>query len=408
MPQESPHPVLIVLLVLVALGVLLAVGVFAVRRRYRREVRAHGWTFVASPGSDAIHGLNCPPFGIGTGRRVEELVYGNSAGGVPFCLVTYDRDGVREQSVGCLRLSRALPEVHLSRPGSERRGIVGYRVEVDGWSAVAPDAHWASEAAGRLAAPLASLSALLPEITASLDGDTLVLAPFPRHPDAVAAALALAEPVVRAAESLSAPAPLVPAELSVYRHPDWLYRPVDNSALGLVLVTDDGFNHAASDVIYAETDALALVALTHTWDTRETRVVPGGQGLRTKTYTEHHEEALVEIRLGFPFGDLGVNSGRGGTKVAFESEDFNRSYSVRAGDTRFAYDVLHPQMMEWLLSRGARPFAVLGGHLCFEVADTDVDTIEDCLDLASGFFGRVRRYTWENLGLDAPPVPDAT
>ena len=35
-------------------------------------------------------------------------------------------------------------------------------------------------------------------------------------------------------------------------------------------------------------------------------------------------------------------------------------------------------------------------------------TDEDCLDLAAGFFGRVRRYTWENLGLDAPPVPDAT
>lgn len=403
MPQEAPHPFLVALLVIAVLAVAVAIGVFAVRMRYRREVRAHGWTFEASPGLGAISGLNCPPFGLGTGRRVEELVCGSTAGGVPFCLVTYDRDGAREQSVGCLRLARALPEVHLSRPGHERRGIAGYGVEVAGWSAVAPDADWASEAAGRLAAPLASLAALLPDVTASLDGDTLVLAPFPRHPDALAAALAASEPLVRAAEALSAPAPALPAELSVYRHPDWLYRPSDDGALDLVLHTDEGFNHAASDVVYAGTDALALIALTHTWDTRETR----SRGGKAESYTKHHSEPLVEIRLGFPFGDLGLNSGRGGHQMTFESEDFNRAYQVRAGDERFAYDVLHPQLMEWLLGRRARPFAVLGGHVCFEVDDTEVTTIEDCLDLASGFFGRVRRYTWQNLGLDAAPVPDA-
>ncbi len=413
MPTSGPPvPLLVVLAIaLVAVGALIAWLVL--RARHRRRVEARGWTFEPHPGIAVVWGLNCPPFGLGTGRRAADRVAGATPGGVPFEALRYDTDRTGWTDIGLVRLGRALPEAHLSRPGDERPGLVGRAVTVGGWSAVAPDAAWAAEVAGRLGAPLDALAAALPGASLSVDGDRLTIVPFPRDPDAVAALLPALDAVARAAAALTAPPPPVPAELSVYRHPDWVYRDADDAALPLVRHTGGGFDHEASDVYYAGSAALALVALTHSWKTRETRTVPDGRGgTRTETYVQHHSEPVVEARLGFPFLDLTVNWGLlglgDGPRLQFESEDFNRAFRVRCRDERFAYDVIHPQTMTWLLARGARPFAIEAGRMTFDSGDTDVATLEDCLDLAAGFFGRVRRYTWANLGLPEPPVPAAS
>lgn len=399
MPPDSPSTFLIVLALLGVAAVCFGALWLVRRLRMKARVRELGWTFVTSPGLEVIWGLNCPPFGLGGDRVPDDLIAGTTTGGVPFSAFRYDHAGGRRHHVGCLRLERALPEAHLSRPGRERAGLVGVLVEADGWSVVAQDAAWASEVAGRLAGPLASVQRLIPDVTASLDGDALVLSPFPRDPDGIVAALAASDELVRAADALAAEPPPVPPEVSVYRHPDWVYRPVDDGALDRVTSTGGGFNHEARDVVYAGTPALALVALNHHWDTTEVRMA----GKTPQTYTKHHSEPLAEIVLGFPFGDLSLNQGLGG-RVHFESEDFNRAYAVRCADDRFAYDVIHPQLMEWLLAHPAPRLAIQGRHLRFEVPDIDVATLEGCLGFAFGFFGRVRRYTWENLGLSAPPV----
>lgn len=128
--------------------------------------------------------------------------------------------------------------------------------------------------------------------------------------------------------------------------------------------------------------------------------------MRTESYVKDHSEVVAQLRLGFPFGELAINSGHG-NRVRFESEDFNRAFTVRAPDERFAYDVIHPQTMEWLLAQGAYPFVLAGGLMMFEVEDTSVETLEGCLAFAAGLFGRVRNYTWENLGLKGAPIAPA-
>ena len=410
MPTSGPPLFLIVLAAVAAVAVAVLLVRLVLRARYRRRLAEAGWAFTARPGLDAVVGLNCPPFGLGTGRRVADLVSGSTPGGVPFSAVRYDTDQAGWQNVGLVRLARALPEAHLSRPGRERAGIVGQAALIGGWSAVAPGAGWAAEVAGRLAAPLDALAAAAPEASVSVDGDRLTIVPFPRDADEIAALLPAVEALTRAADTLLAAPPPMPRELSVYRHPDWVYRPADDAALDLVEHEEGGFDHEASDVYYAGSAALTLIGLTHTWKTRETRTVSDGQGgTRTESYTENHSEPLVGARLGFPFVDLSVNWGllalTDGPRLHFESEDFNRAYRVRCRDERFAYDVVHPQTMSWLLARGARPFTIDGDRMLFAVRDADVDTLEDCLDLAEGFFGRVRRYTWRNLGLAESPVP---
>ena len=38
------------------------------------------------------------------------------------------------------------------------------------------------------------------------------------------------------------------------------------------------------------------------------------------------------------------------------------------------------------------------------VPDTDFPTLDDRLNFAAAFFGRLRPYTWESLGLRTPPA----
>lgn len=50
--------------------------------------------------------------------------------------------------------------------------------------------------------------------------------------------------------------------------------------------------------------------------------------------------------------------------IDFESEQFSSKYHVQSGDKRFAYDVLHPRMMELLLAGNPLPIRIADGVLC--------------------------------------------
>ncbi len=50
--------------------------------------------------------------------------------------------------------------------------------------------------------------------------------------------------------------------------------------------------------------------------------------------------------------------------IDFESEEFSSKYFVQASDKRFAYDVLHPRMMELLLAKNPPRIDIEGGALC--------------------------------------------
>ena len=50
--------------------------------------------------------------------------------------------------------------------------------------------------------------------------------------------------------------------------------------------------------------------------------------------------------------------------IDFESEEFSRKFYVQSSDKRFAYDVLHPRMMEFLLKEQPDALDLEGGALC--------------------------------------------
>ncbi len=50
--------------------------------------------------------------------------------------------------------------------------------------------------------------------------------------------------------------------------------------------------------------------------------------------------------------------------IDFESEEFSRRFYVKSTDRRFAYDVLHPRMMEFLLAAQPPMLDIENGALC--------------------------------------------
>lgn len=75
--------------------------------------------------------------------------------------------------------------------------------------------------------------------------------------------------------------------------------------------------------------------------------------------THHHYSSFFILQLPRSFPELRITREGMLSKIAqalgyddidFESAEFSRKFCVRSKDKRFAYDVCHPQMMEYLLA----------------------------------------------------------
>jgi hypothetical protein len=50
--------------------------------------------------------------------------------------------------------------------------------------------------------------------------------------------------------------------------------------------------------------------------------------------------------------------------IDFESEEFSRRFCVKSSDKKFAYDVIHPQMIEFLMQSDPPPIEIVSGLIC--------------------------------------------
>jgi len=103
----------------------------------------------------------------------------------------------------------------------------------------------------------------------------------------------------------------------------------------------------------------------------------------------------------------------GGQDIQFESEDFNRAWRVRAGDIKFAHDVLHPRLMERLL-RGDVGFSVrIEGTdiLSWTAGSPRLDDIAGRMRVMHAVIDAIPRYVWLDHGYDPgtspPPIGGA-
>ncbi len=99
--------------------------------------------------------------------------------------------------------------------------------------------------------------------------------------------------------------------------------------------------------------------------------VTSGSGKNRRTHTHNFSYAIVELPFQAPAllirpeGMFDKLAGVFGfDDIDFESEEFSRKFYVKSPDKKFAYDVLHPRMMEFLLANRAAALDLEYGRVC--------------------------------------------
>lgn len=393
------------LIVLIVLAV--AVGVFFIARRqaYLKSLRDQGWAFENSPTLEVTYGLNAPPFGLGFERSVDDLISGTTHAGVPFRVFEYST--VRGY-VAVFDLPWVLPEAFISLPGAGRPGATGLAQQYGAWQVVTQDQAFAAALMSTVGHVLDGVAATQP-LNLSIDGRALVVLDAPHAAAPLAAYLdnvgAIAQAIAGSDLGRFAGGSL-PSELSVYGHPDWVYRPSDDRFLAEVEHETGGDDHEARHVLLAElAGGIRMIGLNHHWTTTRIVTETDSEGhTTTRTVTDHHDEPILEFQLPWPFGDLSVNMPWTGDRVRLESSDFNAAYQVRCDYPKFAMDVFHPRQMEFMLRAAPYPFATRNGRMVVKLDRYEQDAVAGMAAFTVAFFAGVPNFVWEDLGLREPPV----
>jgi hypothetical protein len=403
--------VVLVLAVAAVVGAVLLVR----RRRYLERVRALGWSHDSRPALAAVADLQAPPFGMGLERSIDELVSGSTPTGFGFRAFEYGYSGAGPRysgRVAAVELPFALPDVFLGDAGHARTGIAsGGRTLVqaaDGdLRAIAADASLATDLLAVVAGAVRGFAQAGGTVDLGIDGNHLVAPGAPKDPEKLAAFLAALDPVAQAvatSTALNGRRVSPPAASRFYGHPDWTSVGVDDAVLDWYPVSTGGYGHRTEDLVRGLRDGIRLDAFTHHWKTDRIETTTDAEGhTHTRTVTDHHSEPVCGFVLPFTLPAISVNGRRVGRKVQFESTDFNEAFTVRTDDPKFASDVIHPRMMEWLLATAPRGWTASGRIVVFEVEQHDLLIVDACEAVLRGWLGRVPRFVWQDLGLQPPP-----
>jgi hypothetical protein len=129
---------------------------------------------------------------------------------------------------------------------------------------------------------------------------------------------------------------------------------------------DEGFDKRCENILRGVWDGRPATLFDYTYHTWETSTDSEG---RTSQRKESHHVAITAVQTERlypalsvrPEGFLGRAWGRlTNTDIQFESEDFNRAFTVNCPDRRFASDVLTPQMMELLMADRDLAWRIVG------------------------------------------------
>ena len=133
-----------------------------------------------------------------------------------------------------------------------------------------------------------------------------------------------------------------------------------------------------------------------------------GKG-NTTTKTDHHYLSYLIVEtphLGAPelfirregFFDK-IAGFLGFDDIDFESAEFSDRFIVKSPDKRFAYDVIHPRMMEFLLDGKPPTIDLQRGQCCLSIGDHcwSPAEFEETLAWATAFFERWPRHVTSPL-----------
>ena len=185
-------------------------------------------------------------------------------------------------------------------------------------------------------------------------------------------------------------------------------------------VFDIGRGHArwAFETL-TRTSPLPAAIFQYHFRTWETRTVTRNGRTRVERYEQTHWRRYLVLELGVVFPRLFLRAEGMFDKLAgfvgfddidFESEEFSKRYFCKSDDRQFAYAVIHPQMMDWLLTR--RYEGELHRGLLVMDLSARPHTPEGCHEAwenAVGFINRIPPFVWQDYAHRGPiKLPEPT
>lgn len=133
-----------------------------------------------------------------------------------------------------------------------------------------------------------------------------------------------------------------------------------------------------------------------------------GSGKNSKT----HHHGIVAAKVPLHFRHLVLRPESIFDKVAamvgyddinFESEQFSRRYHVTCEVRQFAYDLIHPQMIEYLLAGPARHWQLRGDTIVVQKSGRfSSEEIAQVVTMIEGFVSRIPPYVRQDIGYILP------
>jgi hypothetical protein len=165
-----------------------------------------------------------------------------------------------------------------------------------------------------------------------------------------------------------------------------------------------GHGRQTHNILAGRFQGRGFVAFDHTYFTTERSTNAQGH---SQTREVRHDHTVVALNSGTPLPALSVAPegffgrlvGRvTGNDIELESEDFNRAFTVTCPSPRFASDVLHPRMMELLLTQPNLAFRFDGPSVLTVRAGTaPLPEIETRLALLDAIVDEVPEHVWRAL-----------
>lgn len=182
----------------------------------------------------------------------------------------------------------------------------------------------------------------------------------------------------------------------------WHYTEKDNSLVDRYEGTPFGVGHTwrARHVLRGRHRDRDMVAFEYVF--KET--TGSGDDRRTETYyftvvaldTPAPRPKLEVTREGLGrklLGWVGIRD------LQLESEEFNKTFHIKTEDDKFAYDILHPRMMEWMLAdhrTRTTPFRFERADLLtWLTGETKLSTVDYLLEYVCDVLDRTPSFVWK-------------
>ncbi|HSI73784.1 MAG TPA: hypothetical protein VK934_11475 [Fimbriimonas sp.] len=95
-----------------------------------------------------------------------------------------------------------------------------------------------------------------------------------------------------------------------------------------------------------------------------------------------------------------IGNALGMEELDFELEEFNKRYFVRCSDRKMAYDLLHPRMIDYLMTKERRAWQIAGQFILLTKGGYYTpDEIRATVQEIEGFMSLVPRYVEQDHGL---------